>query len=116
MNGSTTEDAYNDTLLLFKAKLTLTNKGLHDFPEMVLALSPAEMLCVNPQLVVELDYDRDVLHGYIDQNFPRFNICKETIVTAVFNVVAQGESTVFFLDNLGGLGKTFVYSVLLVSV
>jgi hypothetical protein len=30
-NGGTTEDAYNDTLLLFKAKLALTNKGLHDF-------------------------------------------------------------------------------------
>jgi hypothetical protein len=30
-NGSTTEDAYNDTLLLLKVKLMLTNKGLHDF-------------------------------------------------------------------------------------
>jgi hypothetical protein len=30
-NGGTTEHAYIDTLLLLKAKLTLTNKGLHDF-------------------------------------------------------------------------------------
>jgi hypothetical protein len=65
-NGGTTEDAYNDTLLLFKAKLTLTNKGLHNFPEMLLALSPAEMLRVNLQLVTELDYDKDILHGYVD--------------------------------------------------
>jgi len=30
-NGGTTEDAYNNTLLLLEAKLALTNKGLHDF-------------------------------------------------------------------------------------
>jgi hypothetical protein len=44
-NGGTAKDAYNNTLLLFKAKLALTNKGLHDFPKMIIALPPAEMLC-----------------------------------------------------------------------
>jgi hypothetical protein len=34
----------------------------------------------------------------------------------MFNVVAQGEGAIFFLDGPGGLGKTFVYSVLLASV
>ncbi len=34
----------------------------------------------------------------------------------MFNVVAQGEGVVFFLDGLGGSGKTFVYSVLLVLI
>jgi hypothetical protein len=33
------------------------------------------MLRVNLQLAAELDYDRDVLHGYINQNLPRLNIC-----------------------------------------
>jgi len=47
-NGGIAEDAYNDTLLLFKAKLMLTNKGLHDFPEMLFALALAKMLRVNP--------------------------------------------------------------------
>jgi len=74
-NGGTTDDTYNDTLLLLEAKLALTNKGLHDFPKMPLALSPVKMLHVNLQLVAELDYDRDVLHGYINQNLPRLNIC-----------------------------------------
>ncbi len=83
---------------------------------MPLILLPVEMLCVNPQLVTELDYDRDVLHGYIDQHLPRFNICQETTIIVVFNAVAQGKGIVFFLDGLGGLGKTFVYSVLLASV
>jgi hypothetical protein len=55
MNGSIAEDAYNDTLLLLKAKLALTNKSLHDFPKMPLALPPVEMLRVNPQLVTKLD-------------------------------------------------------------
>jgi hypothetical protein len=49
-NGGTTDDAYNDTLLLLKAKLALTNKGLHDFPEMPLALPPIKMMRVNFQL------------------------------------------------------------------
>ncbi len=31
----------------------------------------------------------------------------------MFNVVAQGEGAVFFLDGPSGSGKTFVYSVLL---
>jgi len=74
MNGGTADDTNNDTLLLLEAKLALTNKGLHDFPEMSFALSPIKMLCVNPQLAAELDYDRDVLHGYINQNLPRLNI------------------------------------------
>jgi hypothetical protein len=74
-NGGIIEDAYNNTLLLFEAKLTLTNKGLHDFSKMPLALPLAKMLCVNPQLVTEIDYDKDVLRGYVDQSFPRLNIC-----------------------------------------
>jgi hypothetical protein len=65
-NGSITEDVYNDTLLLLEAKLVLMNKGLRDFPKMPLSLPPAEMLHVNPQLAMELDYDRDVLHDYVD--------------------------------------------------
>jgi hypothetical protein len=74
-NGGTAEDAYNDTLLLLEAKLALTNKGLHDFSKMSFVLLPIEMLRVNPQLAAELDYDRDVLHGYVDQNLSRLNIC-----------------------------------------
>jgi hypothetical protein len=115
-NGGIAEDAYNNTLLLLEAKLTLTNKGLHDFPEMSFALPLVEMLCVNPQLAVKLDYDRNVFHGYVDYNLPWLNICQETIITAVFNAIAQGKGLVFFLDGRGGLGKTFVYSVLLASV
>ncbi len=74
-NGGIVEDAYNNTLLLLEAKLTLTNKSLHDFPEMLLVLPPTKMLRVNPQLAAELDYDRDILHGYVDQNLPRLDIC-----------------------------------------
>jgi hypothetical protein len=83
---------------------------------MPLVLLLAEMLCVNPQLVVEHDYDKDVLHGYVDQNLLQLNICQETIITVVFNVVAQGEGIIFFLHDRGGSGKTFVYNVLLASV
>jgi hypothetical protein len=75
-----------------------------------------EMLHVNPQLAAELDYDRNILHGYVNQNLPRFNICQEIIIIAMFNVVTQGEGAVFFLDGLGGSGKTFVYNVLLALV
>jgi len=59
MNGGTIEDASNDTLLLLEAKLALTNKGLHDFPEMPFALPPIELLLVNLQLATEFDYDTD---------------------------------------------------------
>ncbi len=34
----------------------------------------------------------------------------------MFNAVAQREGVVFFLDDQGGSGKTFVYSVLLALV
>jgi hypothetical protein len=115
-NGGITEDAYNNTLLLLEAKLTLMNKGLHDFPKMSLTLPLVEMLCVNPQLAIELDCDRDVLHGYINQNLPWLNICQETIITTIFNAVARGEGTIFFLDSPSGSGKTFVYNMLLASV
>jgi hypothetical protein len=115
-NGGTAEDAYNDTLLLFETKLALMNKGLHDFPEKSLALPPTEMLRVNPQLVAELNYDRDVLRGYVDQNLSWLNICQEIAITAMFNTIAQGEGAIFFLDGPGGSGKTFVYNVLLASV
>jgi len=74
------------------------------------------MLCVNPQLAAELDYDRDVLHGYINQNLLRLNICQEIAVTIMFNAIAQGEGAVFFLDSPGGSSKTFVYKVLLTLV
>jgi len=115
-NGGIANDAYNDTLLFLEAKLALMNKGLHDFPKMPLVLPPVKVLRVNPQLAAELDYDRDVLHGYINQNLPRLNICQEIVVTIVFNAIAQGEGTIFFLDGPGGSGKTFVYKVLLALV
>jgi hypothetical protein len=79
MNGGTIEDAYNDTLLLLKATLVLMNKRLHDFLEMPLILPFAKMLRVNPQFVAELDYDRNILHGYIDQNLLRLNICQKKL-------------------------------------
>ncbi len=94
----------------------MTNKGLHNFLKMLLALLPVEMLRVNPQLDAKFNYDRDVLHRYVNQNLLRLNICQETIVIAVFNVVAQGKGAIFFLDDPGGSSKTFVYSVLLASV
>ncbi len=34
----------------------------------------------------------------------------------MFNVVTQGEGAIFFLDGPSGLGKTFVYNVLLASI
>ncbi len=74
------------------------------------------MLRVNPQLVVEFDYDKDILHSYIEQNLSRLNICQETAVITVFKAIAQGEGVIFFLDGQGGSGKTFVYSMLLASV
>jgi len=83
---------------------------------MPFALPPAEMLCVNPQLVAKLDYDRDVFHGYVDPNLPRLNICQETTINVVFNIVVKGKGAVFFLDGLGGLGKTFVHKMLLALV
>jgi hypothetical protein len=55
MNGGTAQDAYNDTLLFLEAKLVLTNKSLHDFLELLLALPLAKMLHVNPQLIMELE-------------------------------------------------------------
>jgi hypothetical protein len=116
IDGGIAKDAYNDTPLLLEPKLTLTNKGLHDFPKMLFALPLAEMLRVNPQLTAELDYDRDVLHGYVDQNLPRLNICEETTVTIVFNAIAQCEGAIFFLDGPSGSGKTSVYNMLLASV
>jgi len=115
-NGGIADDAYNDTLLLLEAKLALTNKGLHDFLKMSFALPPVKMLRVNPQLAAELDYDRDVRHGYINQNLSQLNISQEIVVTTVFNGIAQGEGVVFFLDGPGRSGKTFVYKVLLALV
>jgi hypothetical protein len=115
-NGGTIKDAYNDILLFLEAKLALTNKGLHDFPKMSLALMHVEVLHVNLQLAAELDYDRNVLHGYVNQNLPRLNIFQEIAVIAVFNAIAQGEGAIFFLDGPSGSSKTFVYSVLLASV
>jgi len=94
----------------------LTNKGWHDFSKMPLTLPPVKLLRVNPQLAAELDYDRDVLHGYINQNLSRLNICQEIAVTTVFNAIAQGEGAIFFLDGPGGSGKTFIYKVLLALV
>jgi hypothetical protein len=115
-NGGTADDAYNDNLLLFEAKLTLTNKGLHDFPEMSLALPLVKMMLVNLQLAAKLDYDKNVLHGYINQNLLRLNIYQEIAVTIMFNAIAQGEGAIFFLNGPGGSGKTFVYKVLLALV
>ncbi len=83
---------------------------------MPLALPPIKMMRVNPQLAAELDYDRDVLHGYINQNLPQLNICQEIAVTIVLNTITQGEGVVFFLDGPSGSGKTFVYKVLLALV
>jgi hypothetical protein len=62
---------------------------------------------------MEFDYDRDILHGYIDQNLLWLNICQEIVVIVVFNVVTQGEGALFILDDLSGSNKSFVYNVLL---
>jgi hypothetical protein len=62
---------------------------------MLFALPPIKMLRVNPQLATKLNYDKNVFHGYINQNLSRLNNSQETVVTIVFNVVAQGKGAVF---------------------
>ncbi len=74
------------------------------------------MMLVNLQLAAKLDYDKNVLHGYINQNLLRLNIYQEIAVTIMFNAIAQGEGAIFFLNGPGGSGKTFVYKVLLALV
>jgi hypothetical protein len=63
---------------------------------MPLALPLVKMLRVNPQLATEIHYNRNVLHGYINQNLLQLNICQKTIVTSMFNAIAQGEGVAFF--------------------
>jgi hypothetical protein len=47
---------------------------------------------------------------------PLLNPDQEREVALIFDAVRRGEGNVFFLDGLGGSGKTFVYSVLLAAV
>jgi hypothetical protein len=114
--GGTLDDAYNDSLLLLEGRLAMANKSLRDFPAMPLAMAPVGIEGVNALIEAELDYDREALRAHVERRWLLLNRNQDRAVASILNAVRLDQGGVFFLDGLGGSGKTFVYSVLLASV
>jgi hypothetical protein len=110
--GGTLDDAYNDSLLLLEGRLAMANKSLRDFP----AMAPVGIKRVNPLIESELDYDREALRAHVERSLPLLNRDQDRAVASILSTVRLDQGGVFFLDGLGGFGKTFVYNILLASV
>ena len=64
----------------------------------------------------EINYDVERLRTFWDQGYMQANDQQKQVLDSVTSALAIGDGGLFFLDGPGGMGKTFVESLLLAHV
>lgn len=70
----------------------------------------------NRELQREQDYDRDELAERVRTNVSLLNANQKNVYDSLMKIVDDGTGGIYFLDAPGGTGKTFVISLILVTI
>jgi hypothetical protein len=70
----------------------------------------------NRELQREKDYDRDELVERVRTNVPLLNFEQKNVYDSLMKVVDDGTEGINFIDVPGGIGKTFVISLILPTI
>ena len=105
----------NEGLVDIEYRLELHNSSLSNFPPMPMPDRNAAAVHIINQ---EFAYDQAKLAAELAAELPTLNTDQRVVYEAITAAIS-GEvsgSKVFFMDGLGGTGKTYVYNLLLKSV
>jgi hypothetical protein len=67
----------------------------------------------NTLLLDELSYDSNVLSSSVEIDIPRLNYCQKNVFDEICSSVMNKEGRTFFVYGYGGIGKTFLWTTLL---
>ena len=113
------EGIVNVGLLDVEERLAGFSKSLSDFPQMPLPNAELAAHAIEPVVIrTELAYNKEELADELRQGLASMNIQQKAAYDAVREAISHQEPCcrAFFLDGLGGTGKTFLYNHLLNSV
>jgi primosomal protein N' len=111
---------FNSALQHMQLLLEQNNSSISQFAEMPVPTADISFPSVANVIQDELNYDLAEQTLYVQANELRLNQeqkqAYEIICTALNSENASGSQSCFFIDGLGGTGKTFLYSLLLNTV
>ncbi|XKL63188.1 hypothetical protein PGB90_005552 [Kerria lacca] len=70
----------------------------------------------NRELERECEYDLHELDQSVQTNVPMFNLQQKEVYDTLMETTDDGNGSLFFLDALGGTGKTLLMSLILATV
>jgi len=110
------EDVFDYGLYLLDKLLTKSQKHLIDFPSMPAIIKEWGVIADNALLHEQLDYNPVELHERVEDDVKKFNAEQKAVFTAVMASMDGRQSKSFFLQSVGGGGKTFVCNTVAAAV
>ena len=105
--------AENYLLIRIEDALKIQKKTLEEFN---LPKPDYNAINTNPEIELETQYDRDECKSIVTKNTKLMNVEQKAFYEAVMKSVDDDEAKIFFLDALGGTGKTFVAETILADI
>ncbi|RVE42412.1 hypothetical protein evm_012949 [Chilo suppressalis] len=110
-----TDEIYNEGLILIEDQcLTIANKLLIEIG--MIAPNRSMHDAFNQELNRELQYNVDTLQEFVLNNVPLLNEQQKQVYETLMQAVDNNTGGLFFLDAPGGTGKTFVISLILITI
>ncbi|GFW07512.1 ATP-dependent DNA helicase [Trichonephila clavipes] len=110
-----TPNVYNEALILIEdICLTIANKALVQL-EMPASNRPANNL-FDRDLQRETHYDSDELGTFVRTNLPQLSLEQRIAYDRIMRAITEQSGGLFFIDAPGGTGKTFLLSLILVTI
>ncbi|KFM73771.1 hypothetical protein X975_17061, partial [Stegodyphus mimosarum] len=110
-----TSNIYNEVLILIEdVCLTIANKPLTELG--MIALNRSDNDIFDRDIQRETHFDVNELQTFVRINLPKLVLEQRTAYDTIVNAISNKSCGLYFLDVLGGTGKTFLISIILATI
>ncbi|KFM59871.1 ATP-dependent helicase RRM3, partial [Stegodyphus mimosarum] len=114
-NVQFTSNIYNEALILIEdVCLTIANKSLAELG--MIAPNSSGYDIFDREIQRESHFDVNELQTFVRINLPKLVLEQRTTYDTIINAISKKSSGLYFSDAPGGTGKTFLISIILVTI
>ncbi|XP_050679666.1 ATP-dependent DNA helicase PIF7-like [Leptidea sinapis] len=115
MNITFNDNIYNEALIILEDRcFAICNQTLVTLG--VQSPKRNELSVTNSELSKELNYNKDELQRYIEENEPKLTRTQRIVYNTIINRIETNAGGIIFLDAPGGTGKTFLINLVLATI
>lgn len=111
-NNASEADVYDYGLHSINMILRESGHNLSEWPSMPTVQHQWERYSINDMIAEQLNYDREILHLFWEDNHPLLNTEQANAYDSILTSVDNGTGGMFMINGHGGTGKTFLYKVI----